>query len=156
MQNLDNDGIDQEQARQLVWGLVFHNWNSNDKTAAPSKNHQTRDYSLVKVPVGHLVNDTPPEMARDERRVDAPVYIRPKNIAVSHTVEFPKVDLRGFQLPDGTDILYTPEYLSDVNRARNECVMNMDEAELRRPSSGAKAYIFRMGANHQYHGVCGS
>lgn len=132
LQKLNNDSIELEQARQLVWGLVFHHWNSNDKTLAPAKTPRTREYSRVKVLVGHLIYDTPPATAREERQAGAGVYIRPEIIADSHTVEFPTFDLRGFRLPDSTDILYTPDYLSDVNRARNECVMNMDEAELRR------------------------
>ncbi|KAF4912194.1 hypothetical protein CGCVW01_v011187 [Colletotrichum viniferum] len=129
---LNSAYVELEQARQLVWALVFHNWNSNDKTPAPAKTPRTREYSRVKVLVGYLIYDTPPGTAREERQAGAGVYIRPEIIADSHTVEFPTFDLRGFRLPDSTDILYTPDYLSDVNRARSQCVMNMDKAELKR------------------------
>ncbi|KAI8204500.1 hypothetical protein KHU50_002848 [Colletotrichum sp. SAR 10_65] len=133
IQNLNNDGIELEQARQLVWGLVFHNWNSNDETPEPGQILRRRSYSRVKVLVGHLIYDTPPPTpVREERRAGARVYTRPAINVNSNTVEFPMFDSKGGRLPPDTDILYTPDYLCDINRVRNQCVMDMDEAELRR------------------------
>ncbi|KAF3809569.1 hypothetical protein GCG54_00012855 [Colletotrichum gloeosporioides] len=132
LQNLNNDGIELEQARKLVWGLVFHNWNSNDETLPPAQTPRRRTYSRVKVPVGHLIYDTPPTPVREERRAGARVYTRPDFNVNSDTVEFPMFDSKSGRLPSDTDIRYDPDYLCDINRVHNQCVMDMDAAELRR------------------------